>query len=39
MLHAYRVTEAQILESWTLADFERYRDFARKWLMRKVAGE
>lgn len=36
MLHAYGVTEAQILESWTLADFHRYRDFAKAWLIRKA---
>lgn len=35
MLHAYGVTEAQILDSWTLADFTRYRDFAAKWILRK----
>lgn len=36
MLHAYGVTEAQIIESWKLADFERYRDFARQWLIKKA---
>lgn len=35
MLACYGVTEAELLESWTVADFDRYRDFARDvWLLK-----
>lgn len=35
MLACYGVTEQQICAEWTLADFDRYLDFARDvWLKR-----
>lgn len=35
MLACYGVTEAQIRSSWTVAEFERYRDFALNvWMKR-----
>ena len=39
MLACYGVSEQQIRESWTLADFDRYCDFARDvWLKRMGGG-
>lgn len=35
MRACYGVTEAEILSTWSLADFEHYLDFARDvWLKR-----
>ena len=39
MLACYGVTEAQVRQEWTCADFERYSRFARDvWLKRGMPG-
>jgi hypothetical protein len=35
MLACYGVTEQQIRDGWTVAQFDRYRDFAKDvWLLK-----
>lgn len=38
MLACYGITEQQIRATWTLADFDRYAEFARDVWLKKGGG-